>query len=371
MREPRQTKAKRKPALGKHLYWRGDTIWAQIRVKGTLRRESLQTSNPAQAVERLKRVREDAERERAGLEPAKLFDDAVVAWDDVGLGVKSENARRRYRTSLRMLDPHFEGVRLSDIDARTIGAFVQARRRKGASHATIRRDLTALSRLLSFTVTLGWRQDNPARTWDRSALPETRDPIQRPCMRSYEACVAIGHGHWPHLLRFLLASGFRLEVDATSLRREAVNWKTRIVTFRTKTGRLRTRELTPEAMDILGAIPAKAGNPFVFWQGDTGRMTNCSRTFEDIRQRAAERAAREGWEFRPFRLHDLRHEFAIRYLEAAVRGDGKAGSIYTLQRALGHTSVKTTEIYLDFLTDEEAAVAKGLMQAQDRERDAN
>lgn len=75
-----------------------------------------------------------------------------------------------------------------------------------------------------------------------------------------------------------------------------------------------------------------------------------ARRFEDTRTRAAARAAHEG--FKPFNLHHLRHEYAIRYLE-----DG--GSIYDLQKELGHSSVKTTEIYLAFLSEDQAEAAKG------------
>ncbi|MCR9071398.1 MAG: site-specific integrase, partial [Alphaproteobacteria bacterium] len=43
-----------------------------------------------------------------------------------------------------------------------------------------------------------------------------------------------------------------------------------------------------------------------------------------------------------FRCHDLRHEFAIRELESGR-------DIYDLSRHLGHSSVKTTELYLDYV----------------------
>ena len=43
--------------------------------------------------------------------------------------------------------------------------------------------------------------------------------------------------------------------------------------------------------------------------------------------------------------------FAIRWLKAG-------GSIYDLQQHLGHTSVKTTEGYLGFLTATERAIAQ-------------
>jgi hypothetical protein len=35
------------------------------------------------------------------------------------------------------------------------------------------------------------------------------------------------------------------------------------------------------------------------------------------------------------------------------------GSIYDLQARLGHTSIKTTEIYLKYLTPDEGRIAKG------------
>ena len=54
---------------------------------------------------------------------------------------------------------------------------------------------------------------------------------------------------------------------------------------------------------------------------------------------------------RPFRFHDLRHLFAVESLR------GEMG-IYALSKHLGHTSVKTTEIYLAFLTPEEADAAR-------------
>jgi integrase/recombinase XerD len=46
------------------------------------------------------------------------------------------------------------------------------------------------------------------------------------------------------------------------------------------------------------------------------------------------------------RFHDLRHEYAIRYLETG-------GSIYTLQKLLGHGSIKQTERYLAYLTPQQ------------------
>jgi integrase len=60
--------------------------------------------------------------------------------------------------------------------------------------------------------------------------------------------------------------------------------------------------------------------------------------------------------FRPFRFHDLRHWHAVQWLK-------QGRSIYDLKERLGHTSVKTTEPYLEFLTPEEKRGAMGFAQA--------
>jgi integrase len=50
-------------------------------------------------------------------------------------------------------------------------------------------------------------------------------------------------------------------------------------------------------------------------------------------------------------VHDLLHRFAIRWLKAG-------GNIDELSRHPGHTSVKTTEIYLGYLSNEEYGLAQ-------------
>ena len=58
---------------------------------------------------------------------------------------------------------------------------------------------------------------------------------------------------------------------------------------------------------------------------------------------AAEKQARQAEELLCSRLHDQRHAFAI----ASVIDDDTC--IYRLQEHLGHSSVKTTEIYTRYL----------------------
>jgi integrase/recombinase XerD len=78
------------------------------------------------------------------------------------------------------------------------------------------------------------------------------------------------------------------------------------------------------------------------------RYRNVASNFADYTKRAEARAAKGGTPYRRFRFHDLRHLFAVDYLRSGH------GGVYDLQRVLGHTSIKTTEVYLDYLTPDEA-----------------
>lgn len=65
----------------------------------------------------------------------------------------------------------------------------------------------------------------------------------------------------------------------------------------------------------------------------------------------AQKSAQSRHSFVRFRFHDLRHLFAVRYLQ-------NGGSIYALQGVMGHTSVKTTEICPACLTPDQQLKSK-------------
>jgi hypothetical protein len=105
-------------------------------------------------------------------------------------------------------------------------------------------------------------------------------------------------------------------------------------------------------------LPAKLGKPSLFWHHDGEPYKTASGQFKRLVKsvdRQAQKQARETPEqahsFRSFRLHDLRHRHAVDWLKSGR-------SIYDLQLRLGHTSVKTTEIYLAYLTGDEQRIVK-------------
>jgi len=101
----------------------------------------------------------------------------------------------------------------------------------------------------------------------------------------------------------------------------------------------------------LRSVPRHLRSPVIFHH-DGLAWNNPATHFAKVTARVAVEAEKAGEQFVRFRFHDLRHVYAVRYLK-----DG--GNIYKLQQILGHTSVKTTEMYLEFLTPDEQRATKG------------
>lgn len=110
-----------------------------------------------------------------------------------------------------------------------------------------------------------------------------------------------------------------------------------ITLLRTKSNRPRTIKLTTPGGDAAGTIagtPHHLKSPYIFWHGpEGGRYEEFSSGFGALARRLGKK----------IRAHDLRHKFAITWLR-------NGGDIYALSRHLGHSSVKTTEIYLGFVS---------------------
>jgi integrase/recombinase XerD len=95
---------------------------------------------------------------------------------------------------------------------------------------------------------------------------------------------------------------------------------------------------------FLAALPAYVGKPHLFWHGKGAPYSSFAPTFNELMARVETWAKANGF-------HHLRHRHAVDWLKSG-------GGIYTLQGRPGHTSVKTTETYLESLTPEEVQIAK-------------
>lgn len=340
--------------MSDNLYQRNGIWWLKIQVDGTVHRRSLRTSSRAVA-KREAGVLIAALKEHAVTgEQRHTYDEAAKRWYRESLPSLEPATARRYLVSSRSLSPHFKGLFLDQIKRRGVADFVSARKAKGTNDATIRRDLTALSSILRSAVSWGWIDQNVAKQWDRSILGESSSEIERLHFPSFEAVAMEAPPAMAALLRFLLATGMRLEEACSLTWRNVDRIAGTAFIAKTKTHQPRTIELEPEALAIIAALPVSIATPYVFTHRDGGRYVSPSSLFGKVRERAQQAAQKEKREFHRFRIHDLRHEFAAQWLE-------RGGAIYDLSRYLGHQSVTTTERhYLRFVPTGKISVARRL-----------
>jgi integrase/recombinase XerD len=88
----------------------------------------------------------------------------------------------------------------------------------------------------------------------------------------------------------------------------------------------------------------------MFWHDEGKKYETFPQQFwRKVNKEIVPYAKANGIDFRPFRLHDLRHLHAIEFLKS------RSGTIHELKHRLGHSSITTTEAYLKagLLTDAE------------------
>ena len=143
-----------------------------------------------------------------------------------------------------------------------------------------------------------------------------------------------------HLFQFLLLTGARIGetrkakwTDIDFSRLHGAIWT--LPAHTTKTDNTLQLDLGPEAEALLKAWrkePKQCKSELIFpGPGETKLLTYPQHTWKELKKRA---------ELEDFRLHDLRHTSATTMLEHGV-------SAYVIQNRLGHTSLRTTEKYLN------------------------
>jgi integrase/recombinase XerD len=340
----------------KNCFWRGSILWGRTTVAGIEYRWSLRTSDAAIAKRRVKAEKDRIVAERHFGEQKHKYEDVFVEWSaHISSQVGSETAKR-YGVSLKQLEPELLPLFIDEIDKAKVTEIVRRRQIEGVSIATIRRDLTALSSVLAYAEDNDYREGNPALARLRK-LKERRDPIVLPETSHIYRVASRATPMIAAMIRTALRTGCRQNELVTAERRN-FDHERRQLSVRGKGNKIRTIDLDAETCTLLRSLPAYMGCRYLFWMDDGRPIRWIAGRFRDLvaAELEAARKTAQGQglrdpDFRPFTFHHLRHRHAVDWLKA-----GK--SIYDLQHRLGHTSITTTEIYLAFLTPDEARAAK-------------
>ena len=331
---------KRKAPAG--CYWRGNTLWGRVTVNGRKVRWSLETNDPGIAKTRREAGRKRLVADKHG-DAVRTFAEVYDAWDsqiESSVGPKTAD---RYRCSLAQIAGWLEAKPLPRRSmGRLVAEIIRGRQSAGVSNATIKRDLGALSSVMKFCILQDWREDNPVLA-KLALAPERRDPIVLPLDRDIDLVASRASPGVASMILAALKTGAR-EDELLRGTRDSIDHERRQMTIVGKRNKLRVIDLDPfGALRLPSAgCPAYLDSNWLFWHDDGEPYSGKSfaGNFHRLVEQTAAWAERHGIEFRPFTFHHLRHKHAVDYLK-----DGW-GTIYDLQGRLGHTSVKTTEIYL-------------------------
>ncbi|WP_036048686.1 site-specific integrase [Bradyrhizobium sp. Tv2a-2] len=367
----------KQPKAPKGCYWRDGVLWGRIQAGGRDYRWSLRTDDPKTATKRREVERDRVVAAQYYGDHRRTLSEATEAWGRFIVNKIGPKTFNRYLSSLAVLQPHLEGLYLDEIDKKLIGSIVESRQNtpyvpKGKKHpitvkpATIKRDLTALSSVFDFCVDEEWISTNPAMDWlkpghrKKSRLQERRDPIVLPEAGHVEMVIAKAPGLFADMIRAAVMTGARLDELAKGARRHFDNERKQL-TVVGKRNKMRVVDLVDGEEDfgfrLFSSLPASLDTKALFWYRPPKGLreegapaarpySQVSSNFRRIVAIVAKQAQKQAQDFHPFRFHDLRHLHAVNWLKSGR-------SIYVLQQRLGHTSVKTTEMYLAFLTAEE------------------
>ncbi len=163
----------------KNMFERGGVWWLKAKAHGREYRESLHTSDVREARRfrdaKLKALKAAAYHGEHVITWAK----AVSAWHAHIEEQMAPSSLKRYLMSLAMCEPDLRSLRVNEVDGRVLRGLVRRRQAEGATPSTIRRDLTAISRVLTFAEANEWREGNPSLDV-RRLLRERRSPITLP-----------------------------------------------------------------------------------------------------------------------------------------------------------------------------------------------
>ena len=275
-----------------NMYLRGETWFLRAEIAGQKYRESLHTTSVKEARRlrdaRLKVIQ--AQARHGAVDWAK----AVVAWAEHTRGQIATTTYQRYWQSLGWCEPYLLGRMVGEIDGAIIRGLVEARRRV-VSIASVRRDLTAVSRVLAYAQSAGWREGNPALDHIR-LLRERRDPIVLPDEDFIQAVFAKCSPHLRNLAVAARLTGAR-QAELTALKWSQFN-KTAgtLEIIKGKGNKRRVVTLSPAACEHVSGLPRKSETIF---PSSEGQWVAPSQAFAKAVKQAAPRVR--------FRFHDLRH----------------------------------------------------------------
>lgn len=311
-------------------------VWCDGYLNGERFRRSLRTRDWSLALRRIEQYEKSPET--AQVAPA-LKEIISLYGADLRARGKAASTIDKY---LRTINAYVaEMPPRSDLSDITVEALTRWRIGRKVAPSTARTEIENIRFFLNWCVRRKWIDENPAAELERPVeddavtLPFEAEEVEQilagidKIENSNREWADFGRRRARALVLILLYSGLRIS-DVAILSRKRIDRQTRYLLLRTEKTKVPVRVRLPqEVLDALDRLPVDHPE-YLFWDGDSDPATRRGALRRAIRM-VGEHAGVEN-----VHPHRFRDTFACRLLE-------NGADLRTVQKLLGHKSIKTTE----------------------------
>lgn len=300
-------------------------LWFSATVKGRrLRRSTGETTRRAAELAAHRIIAGATERPEPQSDQWRLRDVIGVYWQDKGRHLSSEDATFRYfERFMAILGKDMPIMAVNERVLVTFAAKLRGSSDRVISAVTINRHFSMLRAAMRYAGRV-YKADLPNVDWTAIRAKENEPRVRYASAPDLASLLAASHPRIRPIIIAAISTGLR-KGNLLNLRRRQVDLHGRTITVpRTKGRKPLVLRIAAPLLAALSALP------------DARRPD--ARVFDTRNFRRLWIAALHGANIEDFRFHDLRHTFAT---HALMNG----ASLAELQRALGHSDIKTTMRY--------------------------
>ncbi|MFA5140658.1 MAG: tyrosine-type recombinase/integrase [Elusimicrobiota bacterium] len=273
--------------------------------------------------------------------------DFIAEYLTYAKGNKAPKSYDRDVVTLGHFTEFIKADKLGAVTASKLEGYKSWRREQGAKPSTLNRELNTIKAMLNKAVAWGALSQSPAKSVRK--IREPKKQVRYLSAEEVRALLSAAGDRLGPIIETFLHTGLRRD-ELAHLTWADVDLNRKAVTVQAKDGwhpkdyEARHIPMTVRLAEILSARP-RGGSPYIFHtQGGGAHEGNIlTRDFRKLARACGIKGAS---------IHTLRHTFASHLVMSGA-------DLYTVQKLLGHSSIKTTEIYAhlapDFLR---AAVAR-------------
>ena len=265
--------------------------------------------------------------------------DFIAEYLNYAKGNKAIQSYQRDELTLRHFVEFIKVDRLGSITPSQLEAYKAHRGEKGTKPSTLNRELNTIKAMFNKAMAWGALAKNPAQSVRK--LKETRRKIRYLSSEEVQILLAAAGDRLRPVIETFLHTGFRRD-ELIHLTWADVDFKNRVLSVQAKDSwhpkdyETRHIPMTPRLLEVLREIP-KGDDSYVFKNGG-GKSLDADVLSHDLLRLTRACGIKNA------SAHTLRHTFASHLVMSHV-------DLYTVQKLLGHSSIKTTEIYAHLAPD--------------------